>query len=221
MNYFHTLLLASLAAMAHPSMAQQDAQRVLPPGPSSDVVRTASGVWRDGTDYVAAGADYRARVGTRSMTIVPALGRTVPHELPFRLELASIHSGSDMLLGKPDPSTPRLEQDVVMLARGDGISERYQMRPDGCELSFRFRSRPRAAGDLVVRLAVTTDLVPDALGAQPDGVVYRHGDAGGIRVGGVTALMRPALHAAVACASRRADWSCRCRDPGSRRLSIR
>ncbi|HEX5053288.1 MAG TPA: hypothetical protein VFZ65_16045 [Planctomycetota bacterium] len=170
-------LSLALSAICTPVHSQPDAD-----GP-------AYGIW-------AAGANYKVSFHD-GMTFVPYVGKgATSHTLQWRttsarvgeLELVTAtapHFGSSQWRGEYDLG---------------GIVEAYDVHAQGLEQSFVLRERPAAAGDLVIRGAITTDL--SAMPPHGDGAV-RFVDARGasfVAYGAATAIDAAGRRCAVSTA---------------------
>lgn len=152
-------------------------------------LRQVAGISRgDDGAPTAIGANYRATFADGGMTFVPALGDAAPERQPWSLRLRSIARGDNLLVDAASaPTAPVAAVDERRLEchRGEVI-ERYDVRPDGVELSYVFAERPAGEGDLVVRSDVTTPAMASPTG---DGG-YRFVDPrwGGVQLGAVTGI---------------------------------
>lgn len=132
----------------------------------------------------AVGPDYRVRFDAAGIDFEPAAAVAAP---VWRYEWASARRGSqEFLTAVPGPA-PSHDGKRVQYVRGGGVTEVYDVRPDGLEQSFVFERRPEGRGDLVVRGRIVTGLVLRS--ADPgDGLLYGSADSAGVRVGGVTGV---------------------------------
>jgi hypothetical protein len=80
----------------------------------------------------------------------------------------------------------------VQFARG-AVLERYDVRPEGIEQSFVFDQLPPGQGDLVVQLALHTELRLVATDAA--GLRFESADVGGVSIGAVTGIDGKGLRA--------------------------
>ncbi|TAJ23448.1 MAG: hypothetical protein EPO68_03120, partial [Planctomycetota bacterium] len=140
--------------------------------------------WSDG-ELWAAGATYKARFDAHGPMIVPPLGKDAPRSLPLWLDLHSIARGGALLLDASAPVAPVQQGLVAVYEHGAGIRERYEARVEGLEQSFVIDALPAGAGDLVVRVGFTSELVARADGA---GLFFDDGRGLGLRMGGVTGI---------------------------------
>jgi hypothetical protein len=116
----------------------------------------------------ALGPAYKARFDAHGFRFVPALTRNAQAARSLSFALDSIALGGVPIYGAPDAGVlPTVEGKTVRYARGAGITEAYEARRAGLEQYFVFESLPPAAGDLVVRGRILTDLV--AVTASPEG----------------------------------------------------
>lgn len=139
----------------------------------------------DGLGLRGGGADYRVQFDERGMRFEPALGGAVATTQHLALQPLAVMAGGEAALAVA-VAAPAVVGSAAHYAHVPGITERYEVRPDGVALSWRFDERPASPGDLVVRYAVDTSLptpVPHA-----DGVAFRRDDSGGVAIGGVTGI---------------------------------
>ncbi len=132
--------------------------------PSAQTEPGATAVWReahgigecDGILY-ANGPDYRAQFNARGIEFTPAFGSKAPRSFPTRFELigwqrseGSLHTGATV--------EPSVAGNRAAYARGTGVQEHYITQRNGLELSYIFDAKPEGSGDLLVRLAVQSEL---------------------------------------------------------------
>ncbi|HEX5054815.1 MAG TPA: transposase [Planctomycetota bacterium] len=100
------------------------------------------------------------------------------------LSKPTVTRGGTTLAVNASPS-PVARALVASCARAEGVEERFDVQPDGVELTWTFAARPAGEGDLVVRYAVHTSLgEPTAV----DGGLLFACDHGGVRIGRVTGV---------------------------------
>jgi len=110
----------------------------------------AYGIW-------AAGADYKVSFHDGA-TFVPYLGGDYPHNQPLQWVTRSVTLGGEELVTRARPA-PRQASDVRYEYDHGGVIEAYDVLLEGLEQTFVVSTRPAAAGDLIVRGEVITDLV--------------------------------------------------------------
>ena len=125
----------------------------------------------------AAGRDYKARFDG-GMTFVPQLGRDYPQNQPFAWRTTSVRVGAQELLNGRAPAMTHTDLRVEY-AHG-AVVEAYDVLPNGLEQTFTLAHRPAAAGDLVIRGAVTASLWTPAVEEQVGALVFR--DANGASI---------------------------------------
>lgn len=179
-----TLLVVALAL---PAVAQGYVpDPVRPVAPAAVLRNSHSLVARtDGPGLRGGGADYRVRFDADGVRYEPALGGLVAETQHLALRPRTVRSGAGTVL-QPTACAPLRVGNAAHYRHGPGVTERYEVRPDGVALSWVFAERPATAGDLVVRYDVDTSLpVPAPHG---DGLAFRLADSGGVSIGGVTGI---------------------------------
>lgn len=139
-----------------------------------------------GSGLRGGGADYRVRLDTGGVRFEPALGSSAPCTQHLALTPLGVSAGDAIVLPRPDGCEPRLDADTASYEHRPGVTERFEVRPDGVALSWMFAERPAGRGDLVVRYAVDTSLPAPA--PHGDGLAFRREDGGGVAIGGVTGI---------------------------------
>lgn len=184
--------LLTLTLLGAPALAQVedtldfDHARHLRTSASRSVLRSSVGLAeRDGV-LLAGGPDYKAAFTEDGVTYTPALGAAAPRNLPLGLRLVSVERGGEPVLDFECSVPPIAEELAVRYDRGT-LQERYEVCADGILQSFVFPEPLAGSGDLVVRLALDTELV--RTGATEDGgATLERDDLGGVRIGGVTGI---------------------------------
>ena len=103
----------------------------------------------------ARGASYKASFGEDGASFIPFLGSKAPRDYPVSFALRSIELDGRAIDFATDVPATRTNETIVF-DRGS-VQETYQLQPQGMEQSFVFDALP-ASGDLVVRVAVETEL---------------------------------------------------------------
>ena len=180
----YSLLLAPLSLAAPLAIAQESL-----PSPPTVVTQDLCALQSVDGELWAGGALYKARFDAAGMTFVPALGKEVERSLPLNLQLVEVTRGAGTLgLVTTEAADPNKSGDRrVERARGE-LVEIYDVRTEGVELSYALGSLPTGHGDLVLRLAVDTELVPPTVGTYSDGVHFGVGDGNAVTVGAVVAI---------------------------------
>ncbi|MEM6569230.1 MAG: hypothetical protein AAF957_12510 [Planctomycetota bacterium] len=106
-------------------------------------------------DHWARGARYKARAGADGFDFIPALGSHVERNHPVRMWLESVSRGGEPMLLE-GAATVRREGHRFVLDRGP-VEVRYDVALESVEQSFAL-DVPEGSGDLVVRIAIETDL---------------------------------------------------------------
>lgn len=162
-----TTLFASTAAAQGPqSLTQQD----------GNVMRFEVGH----NGIRTGGSHYRANFATDGFTFTPALGTAAPHTMPLRYAFESVRRGNQTvvagggLAAQPEGVGTRVEYD-----RGEGVTERYDVRGNGVKQSFVFEQLP-GSGELIVSGRIHSELAaPETADANTIDFVY--GNVGGVR----------------------------------------
>jgi len=110
----------------------------------------------DGQVWVFGGT-YKANFGREGATYVPSFGSTAPRNFPVTFRMDAVTVGGDSQNLRRD-AAPALTGQTVEYRRGP-CTERYDVTLGQVEQSFVFDTLP-AAGDLVVELAVDSELFP-------------------------------------------------------------
>ena len=151
------------------------------------IVGSSHGVSPSAAGFVGGGDRYLVEFEAGTTRFTPALGSAAPRNLPLTLSLEGIRRGAASPFVSATERVPSVAGERVSYALGSGITERWDVTAEGVELSYRFPERPLGSGDLIVRLDVDTDLVPQGP-AGPDGLLFHSPGLGGVHVGGVTGV---------------------------------
>lgn len=103
----------------------------------------------------AMGDVYKAKFDNSGATYFPRMGAQAPQLYPLGFQLTGASVGETSIAFSSDAAAQR-SGDAVQFDRG-GLTELYSIRPDSVDQEFVFAALP-GTGDLVVRLAVTTEL---------------------------------------------------------------
>ncbi len=112
----------------------------------------------DGSVWVR-GKTYKAGFAAEGTTYIPYFGSRAETNHPVRFVLTSARVGDEQI-PTADGANPSRGDDDVQFARG-ALVERWRWSADAVEQEFVFDELPRT-GDLVIDVAVDTDLAPDA-----------------------------------------------------------
>lgn len=129
----------------------------------------------------ARGRAYKASFDREGATYIPFLGSNAPRNFPVHVRLDSARIGAVEL-----PTSVRtfdLRGDEVHLDRVS-MREVWKLTPADAEQSFVLSERPAAAGSLVLRLALETELTPHATSTGIELV----GEFGGVSISRVVAV---------------------------------
>ena len=174
-------LLVLAAPLASATNAQSQA-----PSPPAVLTQDLCGLNSVDGELWAGGNLYKARFDALGMTYVPALGEEAARSLPLSVKLLEATRG-----GEPatllDAEAVRGDELQVRRDRG-GLVEVYDVQAAGVELSYAFSSLPSGQGDLVLRLAVDTELSPPSVGTYTGGVQFDAGAGITVSVGSVLAI---------------------------------
>jgi len=174
----HPLLAwAAVGSFLLSAVAAQD------PRPQPLGLRAACGLQPLDDELWGIGPDFKAALRRDGVEFTPALGRRAPRNAPLTLRTVAIGRGE--LLSPVAAATPSADGLQARYHRGD-VVERYDVSPRGLAQSFVFERLPTGHGDLVVRLAVATDL--PLVHAGDDGLRFELPGLGGVAIGGVTGI---------------------------------
>ncbi|MCA8948174.1 MAG: hypothetical protein KDE27_01650 [Planctomycetes bacterium] len=148
------LPIIAMLALILPTAAQTAAAPRVPIHTAADDNGVPYGTWAAGTSYKVSFED--------DMTFVPYLGGCYPTNRPWSWRTTSLTVGGVELLRTGERPT-RTCDDYRCEYRFGAFVEAYDVLAEGLEQSFVVAKRP-AAGPLVVRGRVTTDLVAAATG---------------------------------------------------------
>lgn len=152
--------------------------------------RDSAGVQVADQRAIGGGPAYRTAVTRSGFEFTPAFGSAAERTYPWTYELLSIGRADGTVSWEASaeselPSLPDVDGVRASITRGPHVVERYDHRTEGVEQSFAFATRPRGAGDLIVRARVTTDLVGPNAGSFDDGVTYAAEGVGSFTLGRV------------------------------------
>lgn len=187
-----SLLAAFAVAFALGTNAPaQDTPRAEAARKGAPAISTAdfAGVMPNGGALLGTARSYRATFGDAAVDYLPALGKHAPRAEPWHVRTVEVRRGDTPLFVDTGTVPERTHDRRSVTYRRNGFDERYVTRPDGLKQSFVFGARPAGRGDLVVRLAVTTSLIPTA-GENPS---WRDARGAGVVLGptiGIDALGR-------------------------------
>lgn len=167
--------LLALTSVSVPASAQ--ALQPVPPAAAS----LPTLLHQDGQLW-GVGDTYKVAFAHRGTTFVPRLGERAPHNAPLAFLAERCGRGE---VGQPLPAVaPVVGERRVDYVR-PGVTERWELRPDGAEFRFVFDTLPRGGGDLWVDVALRTDLLVEADGR---GLRCAWPGIGGCTIGGVTGI---------------------------------
>jgi hypothetical protein len=177
---YPSLALSCLALLGS-AFAPLSAQTNLPialPSLDPDVVQhqtdTEGVLW-------SRGANFKLRTAADGVSFVPFFGSRAPHNFPVHFALADATvGGQELELDRG--AAPAREGDVVRFDRGP-IDEVYEIAPRSLEQKFVI-DRPRESGELVLRIAIDTEL---AATARDDGFDFSN-EFGSVHCGRATAV---------------------------------
>ena len=154
--------VASLLPCLSTSLRGQDGtsargSRVAPPALSASEF---AGVMQNNGALLGTARRYRGTFGPTGVEYLPALGKRAPRAEPFHLHFASLRRGDDTVLTTNGLLPERTNDRRTVTYRWPGVVEHYETHPEGLEQSFVFATPPPGSGDLVVRIDITTALVP-------------------------------------------------------------
>ncbi len=131
---------------------------------------------------------YKASFAGGGMTLTPALGERAPESLPLRWRAASISRGGVEVWHRGAPlAAARVGDRRVERELCAGIRERFELRPEGVEVSYVFERPLSGEGDLVVRIAIGSVCGVPVRRADGTLSLARPG-TGGVSIGSVTGI---------------------------------
>jgi len=110
----------------------------------------------------ASTSTYKAAFDSDGLEFVPFLGSSAPRDFPVQFTLESARLG-DGRIPLAAVRAPERRGNSVLIDHGSLI-ERYEVGAEGVEQTFVFGAPPKGSGDLVLRVRVATDLLPDQSG---------------------------------------------------------
>jgi len=181
-----TLAAVFVAALVGSAVLAQDPAS--PAAPSTRAIAAslaaAHGVDVDDEgNLVGLSTRYHAVFMADGLLFTPALGNAAPRDMTFRFRLAEAGRGD--LLRPVATAEAERRGDAVQYRHAD-VLERYTVRADGVKQDFVFEALPPGRGDLVVRGAVATELVPGEIG--PGGMRFSLDGVGGVEIGAVVGI---------------------------------
>ena len=183
-----TLAVLPLFLVALPLLAQGPAPAPGVPADARFSPQRNSGLRpaTNGRGLFGGGADYRVHLRMEGMRYEPALGLLAPTTQHLALSPVSVRRGTAVVAQLPSFAPPAQAERMARYEHAPGVSEGYDVRPEGVELSWRFEYPLAGDGDLVVRYAIDTSL--PAPTAVDGGLVFAHPEFGGVKIGGVTGI---------------------------------
>jgi hypothetical protein len=156
--------------------------------PALTAVTRAYGITPTAAGLHAGGPGYSATFDAQGVVFMPMLGSSAPRTLAVRWHLAAVRRGDQSLFEAgvdPDVAPVQVGQSV-QYRHSAGLVEAYDVRQDGIEQTFRLAQRPAGTGDLVVELALDSDL--PLVSARTDGLRFELAGLGGVTFGAVTGV---------------------------------
>ncbi len=137
------------------------------------------------------GDGYRLELTDEYIEFTPAFGASAPRNYPVRFQLDSIRRGATTVLADPMRSAPTRDGNRATYAFRSPdhgvIQERWDVRPEGAELSFVLPKPVVGTGDLVVSLRLDTELLAPE-GTAHETLVLSGVPYGEVTIGTVTAI---------------------------------
>ncbi|MBL8752699.1 MAG: hypothetical protein JNK15_05310 [Planctomycetes bacterium] len=157
-------------------------------GPAPTAATQAYGITPTAAGLHAGGPGYSATFDAQGVAFMPMLGSSAPRTLAVRWHLATVRRGEQRLFeaGVAPEAAPVQVGQSVQYCRSPGLVEAYDVRQDGIEQTFRLAQRPAGSGDLVVELALASDL--PLTSARTDGLRFELAGIGGVTFGAVTGV---------------------------------
>lgn len=182
------VLTLAMACTALGSLSAQGLDLAAPARARSAVNHVQALVVEHDGELRASGRDYKARFA-EGVTFTPALGDAAPCNQDLHYDLRTIRRGDHLLFGGGgDSPRARPEQagSRVRVELAPGLTERFDARSEGLEVSYEFAARPTGTGDLVVEAAIATTLQP---AVAADGTLrFELPGVGGVTIGAVTGI---------------------------------
>lgn len=156
-------------------------------GQNVGLQREADGSWR------AMGPRWEVVLGDRAIELFPGLDVETSETHSVRFELLSVGRAQGATQTATRGRRVVRESDLQIRYEHGSYDEVYDVQVEGLEQSFEFRSLPAGSGDLVVRLAVATDLLPNLHGTTDGGMEFGldpvlYSEASAAKVGAVTGI---------------------------------
>jgi hypothetical protein len=123
---------------------------------------------------------------TAGMRFEPAVGPAVPTTQHLALTPTWVGRGGAIAAELPSFAPVVQQGRTATYAHAPGVTERYEVRPEGVELSWVFEQPLHGEGDLVVRYAIDTNM-PDPRPVD-GGLSFELPDIGSVHIGGVTGI---------------------------------
>ena len=153
-------------------------QEVRKPG----LLRSSVGVLVDGDQIHGAGADYKVTFDKGRVTYTPALP-PAPHNFPVDFRVQAYGRGGAGQVASP--AVLGSKGNTVLYTRPEFV-ETWDLRPEGIKQSFVFDRLPAGDGDLVVRMQLETELMPQIDG--PDAMSLHLAGIGGVTIKDVVGI---------------------------------
>ncbi|MBL8749498.1 MAG: hypothetical protein JNK78_10090 [Planctomycetes bacterium] len=176
-----TPLFRRAAAIVLPVLAATSAAQA--PETLARHLRSAAALQRLDGELWGIGPDFKAAFRRGGVEFTPALGRTAATNHPLSMRVTG--AGRDRATAFDDHAEPTQRGRAAVFDRGAFV-ERYDVSATGLEQSFVFDRLPEGSGDLVVRVAITTDL--QLVRQGDDGLRFELPGLGGVAIGGVTGI---------------------------------
>lgn len=187
----HPLHLFACALLTAPAWGQAPLEGVPEDGPA-DISSTrllnaapvhvgGATVFEDQGELRAIGHDWKATFLADGVRFTPALGNLAPRNMPLELGLVELRQG-DVRLPAPESRPLSHDERSAHFDLGHGRVERFEVGDDGLSLAIDFPQPLAAAGELIARYRIDTELELQA--ADADGLTYAS-PYGGVQVSGV------------------------------------
>lgn len=170
---------------------QQDTPTTSPPDVLQSIRSGKAILSADAGRLWGLGDGYRLELTDEYIEFTPAFGARAPRNFPVRFRLDAIRRGATSVLADPMRSAPARDGTRAIYAfrspEHGTVQERWDVRPEGAELSYVLPQPVDGDGDLVVSLQLDTELTATE-GDGHQSLVFGGVPYGDVTIGAVTAI---------------------------------